>query len=173
MTRRFHNLYSLCILFALGIFFRSQGYFDGTISFWWDEADWAHKLLTRPLREVITIRPVGFMLLTKLLVNTFSRDETVFRLIPYLSSILALPLVFFVAGRIWKSKIIILLLVFLTAFNPNLITFAKEFKPYALDFFMHVSLLSLLLIYLGSRKNYLLYAVLAFSALSIFFILDI
>lgn len=163
----------LAAIMALAIFFRSQGYFDGNISFWWDEADWANKLLTKPLIEVIKIRPIGYMALTRLLVNTFGTAETVFRLLSYLASILVIPLIFLIARRLWNSKIIILLIVFLTAFNPNLITFAKEFKPYAFEFFVHTSLIFLALLYIDSRKVHLFYALLAFSVLSIFFCYNI
>ena len=160
---------SLAVILAFALFFRSQGYFDGNISFWWDEADWAHRLLTKPLGEVIRIRPIGYMFLTKLLVNAISTDETIFRLLSYLSSILALPLVYLIAKRLWNSRLIIFLLLFLAAFNPNLITFAKEFKPYALDFFVHCALISLVLAYLGTKRNGFLYGLLLCAIAGVFF----
>ena len=106
-------LFYFCITCIIGLaaFFRSQGYFDGNISFWWDEAHWADKLITKPLKDVISIRPIGFMFLTKQLIK-ISKDETVFRLVSYLSSILAIPLVFLIAKRIWRSKKAILLMLF-------------------------------------------------------------
>jgi len=155
-------------IIGLAIFFRSQGYFDGNISFWWDEAYWGDKLITKPLKEVIRIRPVGFMFLTKLLIN-ISKDETVFRLVSYLSSILTIPLIFLIAKRIWRSKKVILLMLFIIAFSPILITFAKEFKPYALDFFIHTCFIYLSLQYIYSKKDYLLYAIITFAVFSIFF----
>jgi len=163
----------IAAILGLAIFFRSQGYFDGNISFWWDEADWAHKLLTKPLKEVIRIRPVGYMLLTRFLVGTFGTAETIFRLISYISSILVIPVIFLIAKRLWNSRIVILLLVFLAAFNPNLITFAKEFKPYALDFFVHACMVFLTLVYIDSKKNNILYAILILSIFSIFFCYNI
>jgi hypothetical protein len=159
-------------IIGLAIFFRSQGYFDGNINFWWDEAAWAIKLIKKPFISVIKIRPVGYMLLTKLLIN-ISKDETVFRLLSYLPSILAIPLVFFIAKRIWKSKLVILLIVFLTAFNPILISFAKEFKPYALDFFVHACFIYLALQYIQSKNDSLLYTILTYAICSIFFCYNI
>ncbi len=119
MGKRIDVLFYCCIVCIIGlaIFFRSQGYFNGAISFWVDEAMWADNLITKPLNEVINIRPVGYMFLTKLLTK-ISKDEITFRMISYLSSILAIPLIFLIAKRIWKSKVVILLLVFLVAFNP-------------------------------------------------------
>lgn len=163
----------LAAIGGLAIFFRSQGYFDGSISFWWDEAHWAHRLLTEPLSAVIKIRPIGYMFLTKLLVTHISKDAVVFRSVSYISSILAIPILFFIGRRLWQSRAIILLLLFLAAFNPDLITFAKEFKPYALDFFVHASMIWLALIYIDSRKDSILYAILALSVISVFFCYNI
>ena len=118
------------------------------------------------------MRPIGFMYLTKLLIN-FSKNDIVFRLVSYLSSIFTIIVVFFIAKRIWNLKIVTLLMLFIIAFNPIVITFAKEFKPYALELFVHSCFIYLSLQYLHTNKDYLLYTIIAFAILSLFFCYNI
>lgn len=173
-SRRIKVLYflSVAVIIGVAVILRSMGYFDGSISLWLDEAYWADRLMTQPLKEVVAIRPIGYMWLTKVMLS-ISNNEIVLRLLSYASSIAALPLCLLIARRAWKSKFAHLYLLLMVAVSPVLVAFAKEFKPYALGFFMHACLLYMTLVYVESKQRWLLYAILLFSVLSVYFSLSI
>ena len=83
---------------TLGLFLRLHGWAVNRLSFWYDEAMWAGRLLRLPLQE-LAIRPVGFMWLTRAIVRTFGESEVWFRLLPALGSAGALLLTPYVASR--------------------------------------------------------------------------
>ncbi len=113
---------------------------------------WAQKLVNNPLVKS-EFRPIGFMAVTKVLIS-IKNSEFTLRLFPYLSSIFAIFLTYFIAREIFKSKVTILLSMFLVSFNPILISFAKEFKPYSVEFSVHLLIILILLLYI-KRKIHL------------------
>lgn len=138
-------LASLALVVVLGIGFRSAGYFDGSISLWWDEVDWLIKLLDRPITE-LRFRPIGYMWLSRLMVG-IQIDETFVRLTSFVPSLLSIALVYSISTRIFKSRVSILFALFIFCLNTPLIAFAKEFKPYSMEVFVHLGLVWLTLRY--------------------------
>ncbi len=143
----------------LGVFFRSQGFFDGSISLWLDEAEWAMKLVDLPLLVISVIRPVGFMMVTEYIVSIGGSSEVTLRLLAYLGSLISLPLIYLVSREVFKSHLITLAALFLLAFNPLLINFAKEFKPYSLELSCHLLLIFLTLYAIRLPKSPVFYFV--------------
>ncbi len=169
------GLFFICSIFLTiiaGVVFRSQGFFDGNISLWLDEASWAFRFSDLPLLKNAAKRPIGFIVATKLL-TTIANNEITLRLIPYGASILSMPLMYFIAREIFKSKLVVFLAVFIVAFNPILINFAKEFKPYSFELFLHMLLLYLSLRYVQYKTAPLFYSVLCISAAILFFAYNI
>ena len=144
---------ALIALLGLGIGLRLVGYLGHPIALWEDEAFWARRLIHRNLLE-LTIRPVGFMWLSRQLVRAFGPSEFWLRFLPNLASHGTLLLAPYVASQLFAPRWARLLLVFLFALNPALIDLAKEFKPYSVEAFAHMSLLALYLRYrqLGRRR---------------------
>lgn len=165
------GLFFICSIFLTiitGVIFRSQGFFDGNISLWLDEASWAFRFSDLPLLKNAAKRPIGFIVATKFL-TTIANNEITLRLIPYSASILSIPLMYFIAREIFKSKLIVFLAVFIVAFNPILINFAKEFKPYSFELFLHMLLLYLSLRYIKFKTVPLFCSLLCISAATLFF----
>ena len=146
----------LAILIISGAVVRSLGFWGGTLSLWLDEALWANRLENQ---IISSIRPVGYMACVKGLISIYNSEVTL-RLLSYLPSLLALPLVFLLARRVFASQATALIGVFVVAFHPTLVTFAKEFKPYSLEHFLHLLTIYLVLVYIGTRKRAVLGAVL-------------
>lgn len=139
-------------LLALGLILRARGYLFGTIPLWEDEAGWTIRLIDRPLLSH-TIRPLGFMAVSKVLVSVFSASETVLRAMPWLAGVGALLLSPLLARRLFSSTAARLLFVAVIALHPGAIDLSKEFKPYSVGLFLHLSLLLLALRYLHSRRS--------------------
>ena len=169
------EIFFSCLIFLvviMGIVFRSEGYFNGNISLWLDEAEWVFKLSERPLLTNAVIRPIGFLAATKFLIS-IANNEITLRLMSYIASIFSIPLIYFIAKEIFRSKLTILLAVFTVSFNPVLINFAKEFKPYSLELFLHMLLIYLLLKYVKLKTTHLLYQIIFISIVILFFAYNI
>jgi hypothetical protein len=124
-------------LVLFGVALRVAGTWTDAFSLWLDEALWAKRLVSAPL-HTLTIRPIGLMWTTKQLVTFFGATEFWLRLPSLLGSVLTLALAPYVASQLLESKRARVLLVFLFALQPALIDFAKEFKPYSFEVFVHV-----------------------------------
>ena len=133
---RYANLLPILLLIATGAQFRSWGI---TLDFWGDEAWWASRLHREPITDVM-FRPVGYMWLCKQL-GTLVGNDLWFRLPSYLASIGTLIIIYLASGQIYKNRITCLTILFISALHPKLIVFAKEFKPYSTEIFLHCFLL--------------------------------
>jgi uncharacterized membrane protein len=107
-------------------------------SFWCDESMLAYNIMERSwagLLEPLALSqaaPPGFLLLTKAACGVFGYTEIVFRLLPFLAGIAALPLMYVVAKKVggrWCG----LLGLGLLAVNGPAVFHASEFKPYSTD----------------------------------------
>jgi hypothetical protein len=165
-------IFSLFVTVIMGIVFRSQGYFNGSISLWLDEAEWVFKLSDRPLLKNALMRPIGFLVATRFLISIVNNEITL-RLMAYSASILSMPLIYLIAKEVFKSKLTVFLAVFIVSFNPVLINFAKEFKPYSLELFLHLLLLCLLLQFIKLKTAPLFYQLLFISAVTLLFAYNI
>jgi hypothetical protein len=159
-------------LVAAGIALRARGFFLEARPLWRDEAGWAFILERTHLLEP-NIRPLGFMAVSKFLVSCFGAREAVLRLLPWVagigSTILTVPL----AERLFESRAARVFLIGVLALHPSAIDFAKEFKPYSVSLFLHLSCLLLALRYLGSRRLGALLLALGVPAVGVLFAQDL
>ncbi len=157
-SNRFYIAALIAVVIA-GIGFRSAGYFNGTISLWWDEIHWLEKLMSKPITNM-SFRPIGYMWLSKMLVGV-RLDETFIRLTSYVPSLFSIALIYLISIKVFKSKITVLVALFLFCLNPTFIAFAKEFKPYAMEVFVHLFLVWVTLQYFETRSRAILVSLLS------------
>lgn len=138
-------------LVALGLFLRARGYLWHAPAFWLDECTWAMNLVEQPLIE-LSIRPIGFMWVSRTLAQLFSLTEPVLRAMPWLAGIAGVLIAPPLARRLFQNPAARLLFVFIIALHPCAIDFSKEFKPYSLSLTLHLALLLLTLRYLETKK---------------------
>jgi hypothetical protein len=150
---------------ALGVFLRLNGYLGRTISLWLDEALWAPRFLERPLLE-LGIRPLGFVWLTRLVVQLGGASEAWFRFLPNLAGLASLALMPFVACRLLAARPLRLLLVLLFAIHPALVDLSNEFKPYSFEVLVHLLPLALFLRFEQTQGTGWLWALLGYLPVS-------
>ena len=128
----------LAFVFALGFYTRAVEFLSNR-SIWLDEASLALTVINRSFYEIVTqppdyfqVVPIGFILLTKLLVSLFGKSEFVFRSIPLISSLTAFFVLYRLSLRCLPGKFAIIPL-FLVATSSELLRYATEFKPYSSD----------------------------------------
>ncbi|MEO8905727.1 MAG: hypothetical protein ABI488_24575 [Polyangiaceae bacterium] len=126
---------ALAALVVVGLYFRSRRYFVDPLGLWMDEAMWGLRLFTRPLTQ-LEFRPIGYMALTKLVVHIYS-DERTLRCLSYVAGVGSLFISIDLAKQLFKSRWVRLLCVAVIAYQPLLIDMTREFKPYAVEFFVH------------------------------------
>ena len=131
------------MLILIGVYFRSRRYWIDPLGLWVDEATWGLRLLRRSLTQ-LEFRPIGYMALTKLIVRVYC-DERTLRLLSYVAGLLSLPIAADISKRLFKSRLVRVLCVAVVAYNPLLIDMAREFKPYSLEFCVHLGLVWLFL----------------------------
>jgi hypothetical protein len=159
---------ALCLIVLLGLYLRVNGWLGQRVSFWYDEATWATRLLHWPLPK-LGIRPIGFMWVTRLLVQTFGVTEVWFRALPALGGIGALVLMPWVVSRLVASRLLRLLVVLLFAMQPALIDYCNEFKPYSLEVLTHLVPIALYLRFDQTGKRAWFYALLGYLPLAFLF----
>ena len=146
----FHIL--LILIFALALFLRADMYVFNR-PFWFDEAALAINVLDNSFpalfKELSYFQsaPPMFLFETKVLILLFGDSERVFRFIPFLASLLSLPLFYAFSRYFLSNPFSRLSALFLFAINTNLIFYSGEFKPYALDVFALISFLLLVFIF--------------------------
>jgi 4-amino-4-deoxy-L-arabinose transferase-like glycosyltransferase len=118
---------------------------------WFDEAGLAlsflrieYANLLRPLPVRAQQAPPLFNLVALSLVEHFGPSEYVFRFLPLLASLASLPLFLLVARRMLSERGA-LIAIWLYVGTPLAIRYAGEFKPYASDRFVTISLLAIAL----------------------------
>jgi hypothetical protein len=128
---------SILAILLMNIVFKYKQYTSRSI-FWSDEIKLAFNVLEgsylqffEPL-NYYQVAPPLFMVATKLLVNLFGENESVFRAIPFFASVLNPYVLYLIIRKQCTSfeKITTLLLFCLT---PILLRYGSEFKPYATD----------------------------------------
>ncbi len=148
-------------ILVFGLWLRINGWLGHRISFWYDESMWAMRLLEKPLKE-LSIRPLGFMWLTRVFTDAFGPTEVWFRLLPALGALASLALFPYVLSQLVQSKWLRLLGLLLFAIHPGLIDYANEFKPYSWEVFMHLVPIALYLRYRQTNDARWFYGLLAF-----------
>ena len=121
---------------------------------WHDECSLAINILARnpfqflsPLDHMQSAPPI-FMGITKIFTYIFKTNELTLRIIPFLSSILSIPIFFLLSQKIFKNKYTQIIATFLFTFNYRLIYYSQEFKQYSSDV-----LITLLCIYCLHNKD--------------------
>jgi hypothetical protein len=135
-------------LILLGTGLRLLGYFGG-IEFWWDEALWAMRIVRD---QPASIRPVGYVWVSRLLIDV-RNTEPVLRSPSLLAGVLSLPAFLAVGRRAGLSRLASLFGLFVLAVHPAAIDLTKEFKPYALELFLHLLLLWLAFSFLRTQET--------------------
>ncbi|RYZ03127.1 MAG: hypothetical protein EOO73_28885 [Myxococcales bacterium] len=133
-----------CVLVGLGL--RVFNFAIAPPSLWQDEAYWAVKAVKTAAIDA-QIRPLGFMLVTQLLLRTLQVAGWVYRLLPFAGSLLSMGLAPYVALRLFKSGWVRALSVLLLALSPVALEMAVEFKHYGVEVGVYVGILAALLFY--------------------------
>ena len=135
-TRPVHVVLA-ALVSLVGIGLRVRAY-AANRSLWLDEAQLALNILHRSPRELLEplsynqAAPAGFLLLEKLGVRLFGDGEAALRLVPLLASILALYVLYEVAGDFLRPAERVFVLG-LAALAPPLVYYAAEVKQYSTD----------------------------------------
>jgi hypothetical protein len=132
-------------LLLLGTTLRVAGYFGG-IEFWLDEAQWATRIAEG---RSANIRPPGYVWISRWLID-LRNTEPVIRSVSLLAGVLSLPVFLAMCRRSGLSWLASLFGLFVLAVHPAAIDLTKEFKPYALELFLHLLLLWLAFALLSS-----------------------
>jgi hypothetical protein len=134
-----------------GVWLRSVRFWIDPIGLWGDEACWVFKLFDKPLTQGSS-RPIGFTVVSYLLAEHGWNDERTLRLLPQLASLGTLVVFPYVGKQLFRSLGATLLMTVVVAFHPLLIDFAKEFKPYAVEVFVHLWLVACVLRYRQTQR---------------------
>jgi hypothetical protein len=166
IKKNYHKLFTLLFIVVLlvGLYLRFYQYFMGR-SLWEDEAHLALNFMTRDFAGIlkpldyIQAAPPLFLLTTKLFTVLFGFGPKALHALPFVSSVLSLPLFYFIARDLTKNKVIALISFLIFAANLSLIYFSSELKTYGIDVVMLLVMLWLTLTgntAIVSRRNTLL-----------------
>ncbi|HEX3849760.1 MAG TPA: hypothetical protein VHW01_02270, partial [Polyangiaceae bacterium] len=155
---------ALVALILTGAYFRSRRYWIDPLGLWVDEATWGIRLFRRSLTE-LEFRPIGYMALTKLIVRVYC-DERTLRLLSYGAGLASLPIAADISKHLFQSRLVRVLCVAVVAYNPLLIDMAREFKPYSVEFCLHLALVWLFVRWRADRARARLGVLLGCSVLA-------
>ena len=153
--KRYFDLYwfkfFICATIFGGIFIRL--FQLGWRSFWLDEAFLANIIVMENIEEIFNVDqyfsfsfpPPLFTIIIHFISNTFQPNEFNLRLIPAISGILCLPLVYTLTKSFFDKQTAAIAL-FLCSFNSFFIFFSKELKQYTTE-----ALFALLAIYITEK----------------------
>lgn len=134
----FFKLFVVLVVVAVGIFCRLKGYLENH-SLFLDEAALALNIMNKGFLELFLpldygqVPPVGFALSAKVVTSCFGFSEYVLRLIPLLSSILAIFVFYFVVKKVFSGFLAQITSLALFSLNFPLAFFAQDFKQYSSD----------------------------------------
>lgn len=140
-SKLFWTIFFLAVIFSL-----SQ---MGRFSLWQDEAWVANCILEPTIKETIfcethiPLAPPLFTITVKETVFLFGNNEFIFRLVPAILGFCAIIIIYLLSYRFTKNKFTSILTTILFTFNPLVMRYMQELKPYIGDVFF-----TLLLIYL-------------------------
>lgn len=159
------------IIIGLGIVLRLVQYLYNR-SLWLDEASLALNLIEKTFSELLQpldygqAAPPGFLLVAKVLINTFGAGEYVLRLFPFVAGIFSLVIFYAVARRVLSQRGVIIALG-LFAISDPLIRYSSEFKQYSSDVAIVLGIYLMGLIWLEQKSRFVLYTFLFTSIGSI------
>jgi hypothetical protein len=156
LTQLFNSDKLPWVIIALGIILRLIRYVHNP-SLWFDEADTAVDIISRPFLNLIepspdwsSKYPYGFLLLVKSATQIFDNSEYSLRLVSILFGILSVFLFYRVAKNYVKPPAIIVALGLFAILDP-LIFQSSNLKPYTADLFFAL-LIFIWLDYIKSKK---------------------
>lgn len=133
-----HLNFWIAIIIIAGMMLRSVQYFGAT-SLWLDEVTSALNIQKRNFVQLATeklefnqIAPIGFLWTSKIAALLFGEEDLAYRFVPWLWSLLSLPLFYFVAKR-FLHRFYLLAAVALFAFSYSGFLYAGQAKQYAGD----------------------------------------
>lgn len=118
----------------LGVFLRLSGWFDQHLGFWNDESVWVGKLAGGE----DGLRPLGYAALARWIID-WRATEFWLRSPSLLAGCLTLPLLWVLLRSAGCGRSVSLLGLLIWAVHPWCVAFSNEFKPYAVELFVHVS----------------------------------
>ena len=150
--------YQICIglIFILGLILRLKGYISNP-SLWHDESALGWNILNKTYIELfgklrfLQIAPPLFLTVTKLNLfifdgyNNVYKSDLILRTFPFICGVCSMPMFYLVAKKLFNSKWTIASGLTLFAFNPILINYSFEFKPYSTDVLFSLIALYILL----------------------------
>lgn len=151
----FKNLLNILflIILCIGVYMRFHQYAMGR-SLWEDETHLALNImkynyigLLKPL-DYIQAAPILFLFITKTFCLIFGYSEMALRAFPFISSIITLPLFYYIIKELTQSKVAALIGFLVFSVNIAVIYFSSELKPYGVDLSMY-----LLMVYLAVTKH--------------------
>ncbi len=126
------------IIFLLGVFLRCNTYLYQR-SLWLDECYLFENIYNRGFFDFFSTllysqsAPPLFLMLEKLIVNTFGFRELTLRFIPFLASIISIPVFYFFSKQFLTKSISIIAASLFFAVNIHFIYYAQELKQYSSD----------------------------------------
>lgn len=142
----------LTAIIFLGFYLRFKGFLANP-SFWHDESALAWNVINKNYLELfgklrfLQAAPVGFLIVSKFLVNLFNVSgkigicELVLRLIPFVCGTLSIGIFYLICKNVFSSKKAVLAAVFAFSINKILIDYNFEFKQYGVEVFVALLLI--------------------------------
>jgi hypothetical protein len=162
---------AMVVVLIAGMVWRSNRFWWNPIALWQDEAFWATAMFERPLSGLM-FRPLGYMAVTRLIAGVYTNEQTI-RILSYVSGLASLGLMVHVSSLLFQSRIARVLCLFVVAFHPVLIDMSREFKPYSLEFCLHLGIVWLFLLHRRTGRRRWFWALLTSSVLAFFFAYNI
>jgi len=163
VIKRILNILVLAVL-ALGVYMRVHQFLLGR-SLWEDEAHFALNFLNRsylgllkPL-DYVQAGPVLYLLTVKTFTLIFGYNEYAFRALPFILSLVTLPLIYYIIKELTKSSVAALMGLFLFSVNLAVIYFSSELKPYGVDVCLYLVMVFLATTehaYIAKHRHWLL-----------------
>ena len=126
------------LIIVIGLYLRID-FFLFDVPMWWDEISLSFSILNQDLFDVfVNIEanqkaPVLFVFLSYLITLIGGISNHTIRFIPFLSGIMVPFVTLVLSFKFFHSKIPVIFCLLLISFNPMLICYSNEFKPYSSD----------------------------------------
>lgn len=142
------NKLQLIILFLLSLILYSKNLLLGG-TLWWDEAMLADNIISRSYLELFKplewfqTAPVGYLFIVKFVASVTGYSDIGLRLISYVCGLFIPPLFYLFLSENTNNKLTALIFSIIICFNPYILFYTNELKPYILDALLAIILLIL------------------------------
>ncbi len=162
-------LYLPFLIIIAGIYIRF-GLYSEAYPLWHDEIVLAENVIFKTFAELfmplvnLQVAPPLYLFIQKVILQILNYNILSFRLISILSGCIALPLFYVLLNKTFKSRLAVNTALFLFAFNPQLIYYSNEFKPYETDVLICILLFLLYFKFnLTNIKSFMVYSLILFE----------